>query len=109
MAAGFPQFLRLQPPILPPNPVLQKDRESYIASLQAQPSPQVSRMALIQSSENVDFQIYFLDSIVSKGMHRWLASNRWTLPSRELHGSERERSKENATANISGPDRVTLA
>ncbi|RJE19161.1 Phosphotransferase enzyme family [Aspergillus sclerotialis] len=88
MAAGFPRFLRLQPPLLPPNPVLQKDRESYNASLKAQSSQQVSWMILVQSSRNVDFQIFVLDSIVSKGMHRWLASNGWKLPSRKLRGIE---------------------
>ncbi|KAK2802082.1 hypothetical protein FQN51_004992 [Onygenales sp. PD_10] len=88
MAAGFPRFLRLQPPVLPPSPVLRKDRESYITSLRGQSSQLVSRMVLVQSPPDVDFQIYFLDSVISKGTHRWLASNQWTLPSHGSHIDE---------------------
>ncbi|KAK2791821.1 hypothetical protein FQN52_004504 [Onygenales sp. PD_12] len=88
MAAGFPRFLRLQPPVLPPSPVLRKDRESYITSLRGQSSQLVSRMVLVQSPPDVDFRIYFLDSVISKGTHRWLASNRWTLPSHGSHIDE---------------------
>ncbi|KAK2805082.1 hypothetical protein FQN50_006327 [Emmonsiellopsis sp. PD_5] len=88
LAAGFPRFLRLQPPVLPPSPALQKDRESYIRYLQGLASQEVSWMVLVQSSTNVDFRIYFLDSVISKGTHQWLASNQWTLPSRGFHIDE---------------------
>ncbi|KKK14735.1 hypothetical protein AOCH_001701 [Aspergillus ochraceoroseus] len=81
-AACFPRFLRLQQLLpLPPSFVVQKDRETYTASLRPQTSQEVAWMVRVLSSEDADFDACFLESSTSKGMHQWLARNRWRLPS----------------------------
>lgn len=37
-------------------------------------------MTLVISSEDAGFHTCFLESIISKGMHQWLARNGWRLP-----------------------------
>ena len=94
-AASFARILRLQHFALPPSLVLQTDRETYITTLRSQTSQAGAWIVLALSSEDVDFQVCFLESIISKGMHRSLARNRWRLPPCKTisdRGSE-ERSK----------------
>lgn len=71
---------------MPASPTLQEDRETYVASLTSQTSQVASWMALICSSDDVDFRHCFLESIISKGMHRLLAVQNWKLPYCELQG-----------------------
>ncbi|KAI1998698.1 hypothetical protein LOZ51_002432 [Ophidiomyces ophidiicola] len=81
-AACFPRFLHSQNIEIAPSSTLLKDREMYITSIQCQkPSTVASMMIQVLSSKNADFQDCFLESIVSKGMHRRLARNGWKLPS----------------------------
>ncbi|KAI1909705.1 hypothetical protein LOZ39_004977 [Ophidiomyces ophidiicola] len=81
-AACFPRFLHSQNIDIAPSSTLLKDREMYITSIQCQkPSTVASMMIQVLSSKNADFQDCFLESIVSKGMHRRLARNGWKLPS----------------------------
>jgi hypothetical protein len=72
---------------MPPSPTLQEDRKAYVASLTSQSSQVASWMSLIYSSDDVDFRHCFLESIISKGMHRSLAVLGWKLPYRELQYS----------------------
>lgn len=72
---------------MPPSPNLLEDRTAYVASLTSQSSQVASWMSLIYSSDDVDFRHCFLESIISKGMHRSLAVLGWKLPYRELHYS----------------------
>jgi hypothetical protein len=72
---------------MPPSPTLQEDRKAYVASLTSQSSQVASWMSLIYLSDDVDFPHYFLESIISKGMHRSLAVLAWKLPYRELQYS----------------------
>jgi hypothetical protein len=69
---------------MPPSPTLQDDRKAYVASLTSQSSQVASWMLLIYSSNDVDFRHCFLESIISKGMHRSLAALGWELPYHEL-------------------------
>lgn len=69
---------------MPPNPILQEDRKVYIASLTSQSSQVASWMLLIYGSDDVDFRHCFLESIISKGMHRSLAGLGWKLPYHEV-------------------------
>ena len=41
-------------------------------------------MALVQTSEDADFRNCFMESIISKGAHKWLADQRWELPQWEI-------------------------
>ncbi|KAK5988186.1 hypothetical protein PT974_12326 [Cladobotryum mycophilum] len=84
LAAGIPRFLRPEPPLLPLSPVIQKDRETYIMSLQVRSSQAAAWMTLVQSSSNADFRACFMESIISKGMHRWMADHEWKLPHHEV-------------------------
>lgn len=72
---------------MPPSPTLQEDRKAYVASLTSQSSQVASWMSLIYSCDDVDFRHCFLESIISKGMHRSLADLGWKLPYRELQYS----------------------
>jgi hypothetical protein len=72
---------------MPPSLTLQEDRKAYVASLTSQSSQVASWMSLISSADDVDFRHCFLESIISKGMHRSLAVLGWKLPYRELHSS----------------------
>jgi hypothetical protein len=72
---------------MPPSPTLQEDRKAYVASLTSQSLQVASWMSLIYSSDDVDFRYCFLESIISKGMHRSLAVLGWKLPYRELQYS----------------------
>jgi len=79
------RFLQLQKLDMPPSPVLQEDRQAYVALLMSQSSQAASWMSLIYSSDNVDFRHCFLESTISKGMHYSLAVLGWKLPySKEL-------------------------
>ncbi|KAL2812410.1 kinase-like domain-containing protein [Aspergillus granulosus] len=81
-AACFPRFLQLQNIDMSPSSTLLKDRETYITSIRCQTALAVSSMMIqVLSSENVDFQHCFLESIISKGMHRRLARNGWRVSS----------------------------
>lgn len=81
-AACFPRFLNLQNIDIAPSSTLLEDREMYIASVRCQKSLAVASMMIqVLSSENADFQHCFLESIISKGMHRRLARNGWRLSS----------------------------
>ncbi|KAH8691063.1 hypothetical protein GQ44DRAFT_744738 [Phaeosphaeriaceae sp. PMI808] len=84
LAGRLPRLLQLSELVLPPGLTLQEYRKAYIASLTSHPSQAVSWMSLLYSSEDVDFRHCFLESMISKGMHRSLASLRWDLPYREL-------------------------
>ncbi|KAH8727369.1 hypothetical protein GQ44DRAFT_582229, partial [Phaeosphaeriaceae sp. PMI808] len=84
LAGRLPRFLQLSELALPPSLTLQQDRKAYIASLTSHSSQAASWMLLLYSSEDVDFRHCFLESMISKGMHRSLASLRWNLPYREL-------------------------
>lgn len=107
-AASFPRFLRLQH--LAPSFVLQKDRETYIASLRSQMSQTVTWMILVLSSENADFHVCFLESIISKGMHQWLARNRWRLPScgKFSNGGGDGRSENDRRLSCSGQEYIVI-
>jgi hypothetical protein len=70
----------MEEPILPPPLVLQEDRRIFIASLQSGPSTLAQQISLALSPEDIDFHQCFLESITSKGMHRWLAQQGWKLP-----------------------------
>ncbi|KIA75514.1 hypothetical protein HK57_00013 [Aspergillus ustus] len=99
--AYFPQFLQLEPIYMLPSPALLKDRETYIASVRRQASPVVASMMIpVLSSVKVDFQHFFLESIISKGMHRQLAHNGWRL---SLHGQGSEEEGDNGKENESIP------
>ncbi|KAL2856127.1 hypothetical protein BJX68DRAFT_279575 [Aspergillus pseudodeflectus] len=82
-AACFPRFLQLQNIDLSPSSTLQKDREeTYITPVRCLTPLAVPSMIIqVLSSENVEFQHCFLESIVSKGMHRRLARNGWRVSS----------------------------
>lgn len=84
MACSLPRFLCLeQPVLLPPPLILQEDRKIFISSLLLSgPSVLAKPISINLSSEDIDFQQCFLESIVSKGMHRWLAEQGWKLPKR---------------------------
>jgi hypothetical protein len=80
VACSFPRFLCLEQPILPLPLVLQEDRKIFIASLMLGTSSLATSISLTLSSDDIDFQQCFLESITSKGMHRWLARQGWKLP-----------------------------
>jgi hypothetical protein len=92
VAGGLSRFLAMdpEPPELGSRPslILQEDRRSFIASLKtaaaAASSPQsstiVSWMLRIHCDEDVDDRRLFLEGITSKGVHRWLAEEKWGLP-----------------------------
>ncbi|KAF9733862.1 hypothetical protein PMIN03_011819 [Paraphaeosphaeria minitans] len=84
LAGRLPRFLQLSELILPPPLLLQEDRKVYRASLMSNPSQAASWMLHIQSPEDVDFRHWFLESTISKGMHRSLVSLGWKIPYREL-------------------------
>ncbi|KZF20524.1 hypothetical protein L228DRAFT_232091 [Xylona heveae TC161] len=79
LAAGLPRFLYAQPPDRPPSQTLQEDRKVYLASLASRSSQAASWMSFIQSAEAVDFRTCFLESLMSKGMHAWLARRGWKI------------------------------
>jgi ABC-type uncharacterized transport system YnjBCD ATPase subunit len=81
MAGGMPRFLQLSEPKLPLSQTLREDRRAYIASLRT--SEAASWISIIHSPEDVDFRHYYLESIISKGMHRLLAGLGWKLPYHE--------------------------
>jgi hypothetical protein len=68
-------------------------------------------MIQVLSLENVDFQHCFLESIISKGMHRRLARNGWRLSPYGRAGDEEEDShnKKEALFSHSSQDRIFLA
>lgn len=76
----MPRFLQLPEPMLPPSPSLPEDRRACITTLS--PSPAASWISIIHSPEDVDFRHFYLESIISKGMHRLLAGLGWKLPYR---------------------------
>lgn len=80
MASSLPRFLCMEEPILSPPLVLQEDRRIFIASLQSVPSTLAKQVSLALSPEDIDFQQCFVESITSKGTHRWLAQQGWKLP-----------------------------
>jgi len=80
MACSLPRFLCMEEPILPPPLVLQEDRRIFIASLQSGPSTLAQQISLALSPDDIDFHQCFLESIKSKGMHRWLALQGWKIP-----------------------------
>jgi hypothetical protein len=89
LGAGIVPTAVLQELVMPPSLTLQEDRKSYVASLTSQRSQVASWMSLIYSSDDVDFRHCFLESIISKGMHRSLAVLGWKLPHRGLQYSSR--------------------
>ncbi|KAJ5414891.1 hypothetical protein N7509_000225 [Penicillium cosmopolitanum] len=98
-AACFPRFLQLQNIDMSPSSTLLKDRETYITSIRRQNNLVASLMMIqVLSSENVDFQHCFLESIISKGMHRRLARNGWRLsPYGRAGDGEDDSRKKNGT------------
>ncbi|KAJ5654575.1 hypothetical protein N7490_001578 [Penicillium lividum] len=75
-AASFPAILLYQDLAVPPSSTIKKDQETYIASI-SQNSPAGESMAIVQSSEEADFRVAFLESITSKGTHREMARSGW--------------------------------
>lgn len=67
-------------------------------------------MIQVLSSENVDFQHCFLESIISKGMHRRLARNGWRLSpyGRAGDGEDDSRKKNGTLFSHSSQDRIFL-
>lgn len=82
VACSLPRILTMEPPILPPPPVLREDRKVFIASLVSGSSELATFMSLSLCSDDIDFQQCFLESLTSKGMHRWLAAHGCKLPTR---------------------------
>ncbi|KAF1817062.1 hypothetical protein P152DRAFT_504466 [Eremomyces bilateralis CBS 781.70] len=89
LAGRLPRFLQLPDLALTPSQILQEDRTVYVASLRSHSSQVASWMSLIQSTEDVDFRDCFLESLISKGMHRSLAGLGWELPNREPRGGSK--------------------
>jgi hypothetical protein len=80
LAGRLPRFLQPAELVLPPSRILQEDRKAYIASLASHSSQAASWMLLIHSAEDVDFRHCLLESMISKGIHRSLASLGWNIP-----------------------------
>ena len=111
LAACFPRFLHLRNLDIAPSSTLLKDRETYIGSVRCQKSPAVASMMIqVLSSENADFQHCFLESIISKGMHRRLARNGWRLSScGQGHNEEdNERNKNESRHPLSGQGHIFM-
>jgi hypothetical protein len=64
-------------------------------------------MIQVLSSENADFQHCFLESIISKGMHRRLARNGWRLSWCE-QGSNGEGNENESRPSWSGQDHIFI-
>lgn len=89
LASRLPRLLQLQRLVLPPSQILEEDRKVYISSRMTQPSSFAGYWkALGQTSENVDFRESYLESLISKGMHRQLANLGWKIPRFETGRSE---------------------
>jgi len=80
MACSLPRFLCLEQLILPPPPILREDRKIFITSLLSGSSALATSISLALSSDDIDLQQCFLESITGKGMHCWLAKQGWKLP-----------------------------
>jgi hypothetical protein len=67
-------------------------------------------MIQVLSSENVDFQHCFLESVISKGMHRRLARNGWRLSSygRDSNGEYGNRNKNETLISHSSKERIFM-
>lgn len=80
MACRMPCFLQLQELALPPNAILQEDRKAFINSLRSQTSPAATWLLTVHSAKDIDFRDFYLESLISKGMHNKLAGLGWELP-----------------------------
>lgn len=76
LAARLPCFLELYDLNAAPGPMLQEDRKVYLAALGSSEAAQWMRA--MQSCEYVDFRHAYLESLVSKGMHKTMADRKWT-------------------------------
>ncbi|KAJ5629975.1 hypothetical protein N7528_003632 [Penicillium herquei] len=77
-AAGFPAILLLRHVDQPPSEILRSDREHYIAALRSRDnSGTVESMISILSSEDMEFNTMYLESIISKSRHREMADAGW--------------------------------
>lgn len=81
LAGRMPAILELSDLALPPGPSLREDRRAYTASLELRDSHVAASWLLrFMSAEDVDLRQCFLESLISKGTHRRLASLGWKLP-----------------------------
>lgn len=85
MAARIPVFLQSKLE-LPPNSALQEDRNAYAAYVKNHESEVAKWLTLIHSAKDIDFRHFFLESIISKGMHKSLAELSWRLPEKDARG-----------------------
>ncbi|KAJ5697307.1 hypothetical protein N7488_010991 [Penicillium malachiteum] len=77
-SAGFPAILLLRHVDQPPSEILKNDRENYIAALRSRNNFEVvESMISILSSEDMEFNTMYLESIISKSRHRELADAGW--------------------------------
>ncbi|KAJ6037254.1 hypothetical protein N7540_001533 [Penicillium herquei] len=77
-AAGFPGILLLHDVDQPPSEILKGDQENYIAALRSRSNSEIVESIIsILSSEDVEFNSMYLESIFSKSRHREMADTGW--------------------------------